>query len=196
MKNLFIPALTAIAVVTAMTFLALTPEVTVCEAPAVELGEIAGFKSEPLEPSETELEVLPEDTIIIKARYTNSIGDWYLVSAVIGGKSKSSIHRPELCLPAQGFLMTRPHNLEVAGEAWRAIVLDGGATRPTLGFAYSFFNQEGFRTASHLRRIFRDVWDRSFYNRIDRWVMVTVNSSRSDDASLSAFILKLGEVMK
>ncbi len=195
MKTLLIPILTAIVVMTAMVFLALTPDVTVCEAPVVEFKEIAGFTSEVLGVSEAEREILPEDTLIVKRRYTNQFGEWYLVSAVIGGKSKSSIHRPELCLPAQGFLMTKPHDLEVDGDEWRAIVLDGGE-RPSLGFAYSFFNQEGFQTSSHIKRIFRDVWDRSFYNRIDRWVMLTINSSRKDDASLVNFILKLRQAMK
>ena len=60
---------------------------------------------------------------------------------------------------------------------------------------YTFFNQNEVRTSSHLRRILLDTWDRSAYNRIDRWVMVTVNASRSDDAGLAALLslLKLEE---
>ena len=63
-----------------------------------------------------------------------------------------------------------------------------------MGFAYTFFNQDGYRTSSHLRRIFRDVWDRSIRGRIDRWVMLTVYTSVSDETRLAAFLGKLKEV--
>lgn len=172
----------------------MTPEVTVCEAPRIELGEIPGFASEEVEPSEAELNILPKDTNFVKRRYCNAAGDWYLVSAVIGGTSKSSIHRPELCLPAQGFLMTDPRTAEAGGLRWRFITLSRGG-RAEMGFAYTFFNQAGFRTPSHVSRIFRDVVDRSLHNRIDRWVMVTVNSSRCDDASMTEFLSAVGAMM-
>ena len=107
-----------------------------------------------------------------------------------GGKSKSSIHRPELCLPAQGLRMERPRTRSVAGRDWRFIDL-ASKDSPTFGFAYTFFNQEGFKTASHVSRIFRDVVDRSVLNRIDRWAMVTVNASRSDDIGLSYLLSRL-----
>jgi hypothetical protein len=39
------------------------------------------------------------------------------------------------------------------------------------------------------------VFDRSFYNRIDRWVMITVNSSRSDGESIAAFVKQISEML-
>ena len=65
----------------------------------------------------------------------------------------------------------------------------------SLGFCYTFFNQDGFRTPSHVKRILRDIWDRSVHNRIDRWVMITVNSSRTDDAGMIDFIAKIKEAL-
>lgn len=196
MRKLIVPVLTFVMVAVTMTFLALTPETTVCKAPPIELTEIAGYTSEELPISEAELTVLPGDTKILKRLYTAANGHWFAVSVVIGGTSKSSIHRPELCLPSQGFLMTEPHTLELNDSVWRVIRLDGGRDRPSLGFAYTFFNQAGFKTASHVRRIFRDVWDRSVYNRIDRWVMITVNSSRSDDEGLAEFLTTIEGLMR
>ena len=177
-------------VASVMFFQAATPDVTVAEAPNVHLADIPGFSSEVLEPSEAELTVLPSDTVIEKRRYVADSGDWMVVSLVVGGKSKSSIHRPELCLPAQGLRMERPRTRSVAGRDWRFIDL-ASKDSPTFGFAYTFFNQEGFKTASHVSRIFRDVVDRSVLNRIDRWVMVTVNASRSDDAGLSYLLSRI-----
>lgn len=192
MKNFAIPFLTAVVVVSAMLYQAATPAVTVAKAPDVRLPEIGGYAWTAVEPSSAEIEVLPKDTRIEKRRYTGDDGSWFLVSLVVGGKSKSSIHRPELCLPAQGLRMESPHTVEVGGVDWRTIRLVSKDS-PPFGFAYTFFNQDGFRTASHVARILRDVFDRGVFNRIDRWVMLTVVSSRCDDDGLSVFLGRLAE---
>lgn len=194
--SLLVPVLATALIVPAMAFQAMTPAPVVCEPPVIELGELPGFTSEALEMSDAEREVLPNDTCIIKRKYTDVSGHWYVVSVVIGGTSKSSIHRPELCLPSQGFLMTNPHSRDVDGSSWRLITLDFGREYLPMGFAYTFFNQAGYRTSSHLDRIFRDVWDRSVLNRIDRWVMVTINTSRPDEAGLVEFIRLMKGVSK
>ena len=189
-----VTVIAAVLTVSVMFVQTLTPQVTVCEPPRIEFGEIAGFRSGEVPPSEAELSVLPGDTKFVKRRYENAAGDWYLVSAVIGGKSKMSIHRPELCLPTQGFLMTGSRTVEASGLEWRFITLER-AGMESLGFCYTFFNQDGFRTPSHVKRILRDIWDRSVHNRIDRWVMITVNSSRTDDAGMIDFIAKIKEAL-
>ncbi len=173
-----------------------TPDAVVCEAPEIRLGEMDGYTSEAAEPSEAELTILPADTRLDKRLYTAPGGDWFAVTAVIGGKSKSSIHRPELCLPAQGFLMAEPRTVKAGGAEWRVIGLDGGQGGGRASLAYTFFNQAGYRTASHIRRILCDVWDRSVHNRIDRWVMVTVYSTRTDDAGIVGFLERLKGAMK
>lgn len=194
-SEILIPVLAAAAVISMMVVQSMTPEVTVADAPDCRLYDIDGFKSETLKPSEAELNVLPKDTVIEKRRYVSRAGDWFQVTLVIGGKTKSSIHRPELCLPAQGFIMENSRSLEAAGIDWRVITLSSRYFPPT-SFAYTFFNQEGFRTDSHVARIIRDMVDRSVFNRIDRWVMVTVTASRVDDIALEAFLAELEEVVK
>ena len=194
MRKVVIPAVASALVVAAMLYQARTVEPVLCAAPESRLSEIAGYASEPVEVSEAERQILPADTGFDKRRYTDADGRWFQVSMVIGGKSKRSIHRPELCLPGQGFQMASPRTVEVAGVEWRFVTLMRGS-EPASGFAYVFFNQEGFRTNSHLRRIFRDVWDRSIRGRIDRWVMVTVSSSCADESRLAAFLGKLKGVV-
>ena len=194
MRKILIPAVTAALVVAAMLYQARTVEPVLCDAPEVRLPGLAGFASEPVEVSEAERHTLPEDTLFDRRCYTDAAGNWFQVSAVIGGKSKSSIHRPELCLPTQGFQMMSPRTVDVGGVDWHFVTLVH-RTSPAVGFAYTFFNQDGFRTSSHLRRIFRDVWDRSVRGRVDRWVMVTVYSSVADERRLAAFLSKLREVI-
>jgi exosortase/archaeosortase family protein len=179
-------------IVPVMAYQARSAKPIVCEPPEIELGELDGFERTVLEPSEAELKTLPSDTQFVKRLYTAPGGVWFQVTVVIGGVSKSSIHRPELCLPSQGFQMTDPRDASAAGTDWRFISLVRSAA-PPLGFAYTFFNQAGFRTPSHMKRIFRDVWDRSVHNRIDRWVMVTINAFTADDSLLVAFLERIAE---
>ena len=123
-----------------------------------------------------ERRILPPDTQFRRRLYRDSYGRTFLVTAVIGGVSKRSIHRPELCLPAQGFVLSRPRDFTVAGRPFHSVELTPPGGVPST-LAYAFFNQDGMHTASHMRRILADVWDRSVHNRIDRWVMVTVLAS-------------------
>ena len=188
--NALVPVVAAVLVVATMIWQGRESEPVMCEAPSVRLGELAGFESESVPPSEGELHTLPEDTIVDKRMYKSPDGAWYAATLVIGGHSKSSIHRPELCLPSQGFQMSNPRSCEVAGVWWRMLTL-ARRDAPSLAFAYTFFNQDGFRTDSHVVRIFRDVWDRSVNGRIDRWAMVTVNGSPADPRLMEAFLARL-----
>lgn len=191
-KILLIPALAAALVVATMADQGRTVEPVLQEAPACPLPVLTGYAREPVAMSDAEKGVLPADTKVEKFCYSDGAGTSHLVVRVIGGREKGSIHRPEMCLPAQGFQMAEPRDLAVGAISWHAVTLARQAA-PSARFAYTFSNQEGFRTSSHLRRIFRDVWDRSLRGRIDRWVMTTVLSSAADDTALSAFLTALQE---
>ena len=195
MRKLLIPVVTTLLVGAAMVYQAWTPEAVVCEAPEVRLCEIAGYESDPAPVTEAERTVLPSDTQFDKRIYSDSLGRTFSVTVVIGGRTKSSVHRPELCLPGQGFQMSDPRTVLVGGTRWRRLTLMKGGTPPA-SFAYTFTNGTGFKTSSHLVRILTDVWDRSILGRIDRWVMLTVVSSRSDEAGFSRFLEQMEGVVK
>lgn len=190
-----IPFLVFAVVAAVMVWQQLTPETVLMPAPEIVYPEIAGMRWESLEMSDAERETLPKDTVIVRRRYTGADGHWCQVSAVVGGRSKSSVHRPELCLPGQGFQMSDPRTVMVGGTNWRRITLMKGGTPPA-SFAYTFTNGTGFKTSSHLVRILTDVWDRSILGRIDRWVMLTVVSSRSDEAGFTRFLEQMEGVVK
>lgn len=195
MRKIVIPALATVLVVAAMLYQAKTVDPVLCDLPAVELGEIVGYASEEVPVSESETTVLPADTQFLKRMYTAEDGNYFQVSIVLGGKSKNSVHRPELCLPSQGFQMMNPHEIEVGDVDWHRVSLMR-KDAPGMSFGYTFFNQAGFRTSSHMRRIFQDVWDRSILGRIDRWVMITVYSSVTDEQEFAAFLAKLRGVIR
>ncbi len=187
----------AVFFVAVFVFQACTPKATIARAPDVKFPEIAGYTTdderfaEVQQISEAELTVLPKDTEIRKKMYVSPSGAHLLATFVIGGQSRASIHRPELCLPSQGFVMSNPRNVTAGGRDWHLV----NAAKPGgMSFveAYTFFNQEGFRTASHTRRIWKDVFDRSVLNRVDRWVMLSVHASGVPDRELKEFLAALG----
>jgi len=127
---------------------------------------------------------LPADTRIVKRNYNRGDGGMLAVTVVVSGKSRLSIHRPEMCLPGQGFqiLSTRIRALDLGqGRTLRVNVVKAARTgeRP-IGFLYWFVNPRR-ETTSHWVRIFSDVWARCVHNRVNRWCMVTVFSNRSLD---------------
>lgn len=169
-----------------MFYQAATPHVEIAAAPDAHLVEsLDGFCSEAMEPDEITVNILPPDTIIEKRHYTAPNGLWFQVTLIVGGQSKSSIHRPEVCLPAHGLMMASPSTQPVQGVDWRFMTLSSAQGK--MAFAYRFFNQDGYKTASHVKRIWRDIWDRSIHGRIDRWAMVTVASNAPTEAVLQAY---------
>ncbi|MCR5414413.1 MAG: exosortase [Kiritimatiellae bacterium] len=118
----------------------------------------------------------------------------FSVSTVTSGPDKQSLHRPELCLPSQGFDMGESKTLRIGDIDWRVIRLAAKGGRGEALFAYTFFNQEGYRTDSHVARIVRDTWDRTFRNTVDRWVMVSVQLYIPDEGLLGAVLDSLKNV--
>jgi len=142
---------------------------------------------------------LPKDTVILKRNYRSSDGLSYSVSVVIGGRSRNSIHRSELCLPAQGFLMLGAGRLPLHLPAGKPRVIRKiTAQRPggtKINLVYWFVSKDR-ETCSHAQRILVDVWDRSIHNRINRWVMVavTISSPLESPESIGRFETFLSEL--
>ena len=123
---------------------------------------------------------LPPDTRFLKTVYHSSVGKTYRITMVVSGKSRASIHRPEMCLPGQGFSVTRGvvETIHCGAKTFR--VNSVTAARPgenPIGMLYWFANSRQ-EMATHWERIFQDVWDRTVHNRMNRWVMVTVNTDQ------------------
>ena len=140
-----------------------------------------------------ELQDLPKDTEILKRVYRSTDGRIYSVSVVVAGRSRGSIHRAELCLPAQGFVMLSAKKEKLAipsGHPREARIIQAQRSSSDYCFSlvYWFVSRER-ECASHTERILLDIWDRSIHNRINRWVMVAINASTplDDPESKKAF---------
>lgn len=157
--------------------------------------------------------ILPSDTLILKRNYRAVDGVEYAVSVVVQGRTRGGIHRAEVCLPSQGFVIesTRRASLHLKGRPHPLMVRKLDALLPAKGGRMPVrqdgqlvwfdkangFGDEGGNSGrvnlfywlfsrdreccSHTQRILTDVWDRSIYNRINRWVMVAVNVAPAID---------------
>jgi len=70
----------------------------------VDLPSRAGdYQAEPLDPEEITLNVLPKDTSFGRARYTAPDGFQVLMSVVLMGTDRTSMHKPQFCLTGDGW---------------------------------------------------------------------------------------------
>ena len=121
---------------------------------------------------------LPKDTVVMKRDYRASDGLAYRVSVVVGGRTRGSIHRAELCLPAQGFVMLSAKQLALrvpTGAPHRVRVISAKKADSVPFTLIYWFASRDRESCSHIARIWMDIWDRSIHNRINRWVMVSIN---------------------
>lgn len=130
--------------------------------------------------SKAELDILPADTQCRKVTYIFSNGEIFTVSLVIAGQSRMSIHRPELCLPSQGFVLSERNIIHLSKSVPMAtFALRKEGSLGTSGFAYLFLNSK-IATVSNIKRVLGDCLERSICNRIPRWAMITIQSPNHD----------------
>jgi len=77
---------------------------------------VLDYKSELQPVQREELDWLPPDTTFGRRLYTAKDGFQVFVSGVLMGTDRTSIHKPEFCLPGQGF--------EIRSRSQRTIVIE------------------------------------------------------------------------
>jgi EpsI family protein len=141
------------------------------------------------EVTQHEIEVLAKDTQFARKVYTSPTRDEIYVSIVLSGDDMTtSIHRPERCLPAQGWVL-------LASEK-RVVPLRDGKTLETTRLHNTRFLQDrtnrsitlhnlnyywfiGYHnmTGSHLIRTVIDLQDRIRHGYNQRWAYITVTAN-------------------
>ena len=163
--------------------------------------------------TEREISILGPETEFARKVYRNNQGDEILVSIVLGGQDmNTSIHRPERCLPAQGWTIvdssrvaiplndpehdvlkvTRLHNM-------RPVQDKEGHKFTLYNLNYYWFVGCTETTASHFKRTYYDIRDRLLRGYNQRWAYVTVavmmnkNNAENKDSDLQvqSFIQEL-----
>jgi len=177
--------------------------------------------------TEKERSVLGSETRFARKQYTNGQGDAIFVSIVLAGEDMSaSIHRPERCLPAQGYTVVDQHAVKVTLQGQplttmrlhnirplfmpdgKPIASSDGKQANEFTLIYYWFVGSTETTADHTARYLMDSRDRLLKGANQPWAYVTVMSritanmekfgrtEAQTDAILQKFIQKLVPVIQ
>ena len=142
--------------------------------------------------SEREIAILGADTEFSRKSYTNGRGDEITVSIVLSGQDmNTSIHRPERCLPAQGWTIADKHAVLVPVPGMGAVPTTclnnvrniARDDKPVAlhNVSYYWFAGHTDLTASHLDRTYIDIRDRILHGYNQRWAYITVSAVVTDN---------------
>lgn len=165
-----------------------TPEAGVSEA-AVNMDlpdRIGPYVGSDQPVSESELAILPKDTEFAKKLYADGANDIHC-QIVLAGAEKRSIHRPEVCLPGQGWTVKSGQVVPVRladGRTLdvmqltigRPVVLPDGSKRELTSLFFYWFVGKGTTTPHHMVRILKTNMDMLLHNVNHRWAYVIVSS--------------------
>ncbi|HYR23432.1 MAG TPA: EpsI family protein [Chthoniobacterales bacterium] len=164
--------------------------------------------------TQSERDVVGPDTQFARKIYRNPRGDEIFVSIVFSGPDmNTSIHRPERCLPAQGWTIADTRYVEVSTPAGVLNVTrlhNMRSERPSpdrtitiYSLNYYWFVGHIDETSSHLERTWIDIRDRLLKGRNQQWAYVTVvgvvtkdfrifgRTEKETDNLIQAFIAEL-----
>jgi EpsI family protein len=143
------------------------------------------------EASKGEREILGPDTQFVRKVYTKGTDEIFVSIVVSGPDMNTSIHRPERCLPAQGWTVADSQAVAVSPppstlkatrlQTVRNVPLANGQTFQLRGLSYYWFVGHSEMTASHYRRTWIDIRDRVLKGRNQQWAYVTIGSTITRD---------------
>jgi len=155
----------------------------------MELPEtLGGWFGQPAAVSDVEREDLAPDTQFCRKVYDDGFQNQVLVSIVLSGNDlDNSIHRPERCLPAQGWTLddSRTVNVRVPQAPggylpvtrlhdFKQVSVGKGQVATVYNLNYYWFIGYSDITASHFEREYIDIKDRLLHGYNQRWAYVTV----------------------
>ena len=141
--------------------------------------------------SDGEREILGPDTQFARKLYAKGM-DEILVSIVLSGPDmNTSIHRPERCLPAQGWTILNSEKVSLPMAAGnlkvtrlrnvRTVPLQNGQPFTIKNLSYYWFVGHSDITPSHYERTWIDIRDRVLKGQNQQWAYVTVSANVTRD---------------
>ncbi len=146
---------------------------------------VANFTGQSQEVTKSERVLLPPDTQFEKKVYTGPNNETINAQIVLAGAERRSIHRPEVCLPGQGWTIKSSSTVSVPLATGRElevtllrivrpVELPNGRTRELETLFCYWFVGHGITTPSHLVRVLRSHLDVLLHNMNHRWAYVIV----------------------
>ena len=144
---------------------------------------VLGFESRPEGLSHEELRALPADTLFGRRTY-RSQNFYVTASVVVMGEDSRSIHKPEICLPAQGWKITEqprtiqmqqpvPYDLpviKVIGS--KTVKTKDGISQPVKTVFVYWFVADNEITADHLTRMWKMGKSILTTGTLQRWAYI------------------------
>ncbi len=133
--------------------------------------------------SDSERVILPPDTEFAKKLYSDGLGTDLHCQIVLAGAEKRSIHRPEVCLPAQGWTIKSGQVVPVTlanGRVLdvmklvvsRPVTLSNGQQRELNTVFCYWFVSKNATTPHHMVRVLKTNLDMLIHNVNHRWAYV------------------------
>jgi len=149
--------------------------------------QVSNLKGKELPVSESELAILPSDTEFAKMLYEGEGVPSVSCQIVLAGAEKRSIHRPEVCLPAQGWSirggattaipLANGGNLDVMKlSLMRPIPMPDGTKKDLESLYYYWFVGKDSTTPHHFTRILKTNLDMLLHNKNHRWAYIIVSA--------------------
>jgi hypothetical protein len=160
---------------------------------------VLDFSSTSVPQSQVVLDFLPKDTSFAQRRYTAPDGSWVNANIVLMGTDRTSIHKPEYCLPGQGWRIeekavasipvggARPYPLQVAKWiASNTLPTQDGRKIDVRALYVFWFVADNEQTVDHWQRIWWLARDLLHTGVLQRWAYVsyfTVCEPGKEDAA-------------
>ena len=75
---------------------------------------VLDFTSSNLPTAQAVLDYLPKDTSYAQRLYTAPDGQWVMANLILMGADRTSIHKPDYCLPGQGWQIVEKHSVKIS----------------------------------------------------------------------------------
>ena len=147
---------------------------------------VLDYTSVPVPATASVTNMLPKDTSLATRRFTASNDFWISLSVVMMGTDRTSIHKPEYCLPGQGWRidqreavkipMAGPPQYELPAMFWtlsNKIQRENGQTADVRGIYVFWFTADNELTDSHYQRIWWLTRDLLLTGVLQRWSYVS-----------------------
>ncbi len=132
------------------------------------------------------LDTLPKDTSYAQRLYTDTNGFWVNANIILMGTDRTSIHKPEFCLPGQGWRIDdkatasisiqgpHPYRLQVARWTITNFIQNNNGQKQEVRGLYVFwFVAKDERTNNHWQRIWWLTRDLLTSGVLQRWAYVS-----------------------
>jgi Protein of unknown function (DUF3485) len=149
-------------------------------------ARVLDFTSTNVPEDQTVLDMLPKDTSYAQRRYIGSDGFWVNANIILMGMDRTSIHKPDFCLPGQGWHIDKKTIVNVPIEGTPSYQLpvakwvitnfaqtqDGGK-KEVRGLYVFWFVARNEETTSHWQRIWWLTRDLLTTGKLQRWAYVS-----------------------